>query len=528
MKLLLLGHDYFKPWLIRAGVEVVHAGLDRGCDLVADPERTELSRLIAGLDPPPDALLLTDDLGRRLMPWGLERCLLPKIYYAVDSPINFYWQRHLAASFDLVLCDQKDAAENMSRQLDREALWLPVAVDPALYQGPEEDEACDFVFVGTLEPKVRPKRSNLIRLLQSRYRVLLAGQRGPGWIDPQKSSSLYRQARLSLNENLFPGVTTRMLEVMAAGGCLFTEDNDNGLRDLFRPGEHLVTFGPQDLFIQAERYLPDKTARKRMAQAAQSEVLAKHTIAARVESLLEAVANMERQGALRFEVQRKRLLGLAWTYLLLGLRWPHHDGGRRLMRARLLFKQALERGLDPDEARLGLGLALRAQGRLEDAAAAMLEVREQTFDAALIRGLILTDAGRRDEARASLERAARRAKVFEDFPETLAREGFRPGQADFHLTWGRILDRAGRGLTPGFNRRQLPVAFWDGLEHLYHALKLAPHRLDIAIALAELLDRHGQPAFARMFWQRAADLAPGDASLQDHLKESAALSYWPG
>ena len=162
MKLLSLGNEYFRSALIRAGVEVVQAGPESGADLKIDPDQVDLAALLERVSPPPDVLLLTDDLGRRVLPWGLERCRLPKVYYAVDTPINFYWQRHLAGLFDLVVADQKDCALALSEQLSREVIWLPVAIDPALYQGPEEEEKNDFAFVGTLEPTIRPKRSGLV------------------------------------------------------------------------------------------------------------------------------------------------------------------------------------------------------------------------------------------------------------------------------------------------------------------------------------------------------------------------------
>jgi len=527
VKILSLGNEYFRSSLIRAGVEVVQAGAESEADLKIDPDQVDLAALIERVSPPPDVLLLTDDLGRRVLPWGLERCRLPRVYYAVDGPINLYWQRHLAGLFDLVVADQKDCALTLSERLDREVIWLPVAVDPGPYQGPEEEEKNDFAFVGTLEPAVRPKRSNILATLQSRFQVALAGERGSGWVGPEKAGRLYRQSRLVLNENLFPGVTTRMMETLAAGGCLFTEDCGNGLTDLFEPGEHLITFGPDDLISQAGLYLADRAARRRIASKGRQEFLARHTIFHRAQTLLAAIESL--RSAPPRAVQD--LASLAWTSLLLGLRKPEHDGQRRLARSRLLFKEAVRRGPSEVPARWGLGLALAALDRREEAVdeldgAARLANNE--FRIHLARGMILTEAGRWEEGSQDLAQAAAMAGGADLADEASNRQGLKGGQAAFHLAWGLILTRAGEGLWPGFNRSRLSMAFWGALEHLARAVDLEPGNLKALVTLAGLLDGHGQEAFSRPLWFRAADLAPGDESIAASLARAEQLSYWSG
>ena len=530
MRILLLGSGYFKPWLAKAGAEVAAAGPDPDCELRADPSEVDLSRLAAGMKPGPDLVLLTDDLGRRVLPWGLERCGLPKVYYGVDAPLNLFWQVHLAHLFDLVALDQKEEAEKLSARTGREVLWLPVGVDPSLYEGPPEEEVHDLAFVGTVEERVRPRRSNILRLLKERFRVETAGARGQGWLGPGEAARLYRRAGLVLNENLFPGVTTRMLEVMAAGGCLFTEEAGNGLTDLFRPGVHYVPYGPPggpgEIISQAEHYLNRPEKRKAIAWAGQAECLAKHTIFARAQRLLAAMEEVLAQKEDRPQGSPKaREMGeLAWATLLTGLRWPERGGERRLARALLLFKEARRQGAT--KAGLGLALGLIVLGRSPEAEEVLdreLARGEAGHRALLALGMIKLQAGQEGRAKELLARAALSIdpeQKLGPYDQEVLRD-----RAEFHLVWGRLLDLAGEGLCPGFNLTGLPTALWWGVEHLSRAVDLAPDRIEPLVCLAELLDRHGQAALSFKIWSKAAGLAPDEERVRLGLEKAGRAGY---
>ncbi len=526
MRILLLGSDYFRPWLKKAGAEVVLAGPDKDCDLIANLDRVDINRLVNRLDAPPDFVLLTDDLGRRVMPWGIGRLDSPAAYYAVDGPINRFWQRHLVDFFDLAAVDQKDSAAALSAELDREVMWLPVAVDPEAYQGPAEEQVHDIGFVGALDESVRPKRSNIIELLKARFDVVTAGERGPGWVQPAEAARLYRRSKLVLNENLFPGVTTRMLEAMAAGGCLFTEDAGNGLADLFTDGVHLVTFGPENMIERAQYYLDRPQDRARIAQAGRAEVRAKHSIEHRVRRLLAAMDDCLG----RPRPTKPGPLALGWAFLLVGLRWPTRAGDRRVMEARLQFGRAVRENPDSAEAVYGLGLSLAAAGRWAEAIdqfAAAGSLTADDFRPHLAEGLARFLTGRQREGGAVLVRAAHLAAAGQANFDPAAAGESRPGQADFHLVWGRILTAAGDGLTPGFDRSKLPMIFWGGLEHLTEAIKLDPANLSALIEAARLLDSFDQSALSVHFWRRAAALDPDDARLAEALHRAELLGYAP-
>ena len=522
MDILLIGSGYFKPWLTRAGVGVRHLGPDPECEIKADPDRIDLGALISSLDNPPDVVLLTDDLGRRVLPPGLERVGQPKVYYGVDSPINFYWQRHLAGLFDLVCLDQRDQARNLSEELDREVLWLPVGVDPSLYMGPPEEEEHDFAFVGTREESVRPKRSAILDLLGRNYSLKTVGDRAGGWVGPREAARLYRRSRLVLNENLFPGLTTRMLEVMASGACLFSEDVDNGVWDLFRDGVHYIAFNESNIVSRADTYLRDRAARQALGQKGQELCREKHSIQARAQELLGLI-----QG-LRPRAQQPDFSSLGWAFLLLGLRWPGPEAKARIARAGLLFREGLRRNRADAKACLGLALALVAQAK-QAQALEVLQARDkglaEDFRFPLIQAFLLHESGRTALAINSFRYAAEALGAGLEKGLEPGRSATGPGDYGFHLFWGLALDRAGDGLCPGFDRYRLPLVFWGGAEHLRRALELAPSRPEAFQALARIMDREGQFAFSHPLWQMAAKLAPEDQEALAQERRAASRAY---
>ena len=207
MYILCLGSEYFHDAFTSHGHRVLAPPHADGFPL-ADFYHNLVDR--------PDVVVYTDHLGQHAWPQGLEELDIPKIYYAVDTPINFWWQKHFAQIFDLCYVDQKPYVDQLTAY-GLDARWLPVAVSAGAYQQAKveaEPKIYDFGFVGVLDDKVRPKRGRLVKQLSSRFSLKSLGARQDGWVGPDESAALYRQSRLILNENLFPGVTTRMFEAM--------------------------------------------------------------------------------------------------------------------------------------------------------------------------------------------------------------------------------------------------------------------------------------------------------------------------
>ncbi len=234
----------------------------------------------------PDLILIEVFGGAAPFFRGLERCPYPLAAYAVDTSINLFWMRHYLTLFDAVFVDQADAASLLRRSGIR-ATWLPLAIDPQLYPTGQRTPEYEIVFVGRVTPD-RAKRHNLLQLLQSRFPVHVVGGPGDPWLSEQQLAQLFAKSKIVLNENLFNGVTLRVFQGLASGSMLLTEKVDNGLFDLFENNRHLVAFSPDTLLTKVDYYLAHDEQRRTIAQAGQSEVLAKHTLLHRAETILES------------------------------------------------------------------------------------------------------------------------------------------------------------------------------------------------------------------------------------------------
>ena len=526
MDFLLLGSNYFKHALQEMGHRAVWAGDDPACDLCLPAQKLDIPYIISRLSCSPEAIILTDDLGRRVFPSGLEKTSLLKVWYAVDGPLNFFWHKEYASLFDLVLVDQKDCAQKLFRLSAAKTCWLPVGIETELFQGPAEEKIYDLAFVGAVNKNVRPKRHRIIKLLSERHSVRTAGGRQKEWVPPQAAARLYRQARMVLNENLFDGVTTRMLEGMASGTMLFTEAAANGLEDLFQPGQDLAAFGSCDLLEQAEYYLKNEEERERIAARGREKVMTAHHIRHRAEILLNLTAHARpgtglQEGGLFFSQQGK-VLFLAAT------RWPDQGSRNWIMRAETMLKRTKRLNQADKDALFFLGLiqTLRnndteARINLEDAAS------QGSFRARLTLGYLALNKRDRRRAGQSFRQAVRQAEGQASFESDPFRNMSDNGDlsADQHHALGQLLEARGYDLTPGFSRLNLHMSMWNAFEHYYRAVTLDPYHLPALTRLGDLLMKYNANIEAYHFLARATEIDSVSIDLAQKANLAARRGY---
>jgi len=518
MDLLLLGSNYFHQALTELGHRVIWAGTHRDCDLRLEPDQLDLSYIMTRLPFNPDALILTDDLGHRVFPTGLDKTSILKVWYGVDGPINFFWQKHFVPLFDLVLADQKNCAVELDGLGPAGAHWLPVAVDTRLYTGPAGTKKYDLAFVGVIDDAIRPKRSRIVNLAAGRGRLVTAGGRGRAWVSPGQAGRLYRQSRLVLNENLFDGVTTRMFEALASGTMLLTEAGNNGLNDLFTPGEDLAVFGPDNLIELIDYYLANEEERERIARHGREKVLSGHDIKHRARKLLELIGQARPETGLVEGGRFSACLGK--VLFLTGLRWPARNGLGRLLQAEKLFKQARLRGTADAEGLFYLGLIGKFEKNIKTARDDFEKAAEAgNIQARIGLGYLLLEHRR-------FEQAVKHFRALDvDFPPKFSSAGnLSPAQ---HLALGQVLEAAGHDLTPGFSRARLDPALWTALEHFQEAVKLNPNFSPALVALGDLLLKHKAYAEAEPFLARAASLEPRSTELVQKAERAAGQAYNP-
>lgn len=515
MHFLLLGSDYFREALQTLGCRTTWVGTHVDCDLPPPENGYDLPAVIDSLPDRPDAVLLTDDLGRRIAPYNIQNVDIPKIYYAVDSPINAFWQAHLVPLFDLILVDQQAEARRWAARAPGRVHWLPVAVDVKQYQGPKEKKQFDLAFVGAINERVRPKRSRIIDMLAKRCRVVTAGARGEGFVHPKQAAKLYRQAHLVLNENLFDGVTTRMFEAAAAGGFLLTESPSTGLNDLFTPDLHYAAYGPADLVDRVDSLLADPGRLIQGAAAAREKAVAEHDITHRAADLLRLFPTATRPISDPIGADLGQGKALFW----IAARWPRHDGARRMVLARRFLFKAHEGGGIDAAGLFHLGAAHRLLG--EPMAADRFW--RQAADAGEVRAIpalaFLHGPGGSD-----LKRLAETVEAHGvAFPAGRAADG--PLTPDQHLAVGRFLESVGRDMTPGFARQHLDMSLFHGLEHYLAALAAQPGHAGAMKALGDLLARRGLWVEAHHVLSQAQSVRPTDPALAEAVRRAGRKAY---
>lgn len=499
MRILILGSDDLSGALRALGHEVLTCSPREDADLrveESDPSWHILERLLKLKGFSPQAVLVTDHVGWRSLPTGLWEAPLPTAFWGVDSPLNRFWQFPYARLFDLAFLDQRREARDLARQHEG-AAWLPVAVEPSLYEGKRVDEPRRGVcFVGVLDERVRPKRSRILEKVAKIAPLEIRGGRKGAWFPTRQAAELYRSYQVVLNENLFPGVTTRPLEVMASGGALLSEAAPGDMDRFFTEGEHLLYFGPENLEQKLEVLLADSGLCRRLGERGRQEVVQHHGFRQRAETLVSRLQEAGQGEATRPGAGD----ALCWEGLALclaGLRWPAKDGTRRIQRGLARLRSAARDGAAPLESARALGLVAAALGRPEEAmpylarSAELGGARER-----LAWGLAAHQAGRPDLGREALGLLTHR------WPGLAGA----PGEDGFHFDAARLLLSTGYDLEPGFNRRGLAPVLWYALEHLLECVRVDHERAPAWELMGDLLSARGAHNQAYECYQRARNL----------------------
>ncbi len=515
MLILVLGSQDFVQPLEELGHRVISGGPLPGTDipLAPDEDWAQLSEILAHKGLEPDAILVCDHIGRRMLPTGLWRAQAVTVFYGLDAPLNRFWQMPYARLFDLAFLDQPREAEVLARSHPG-AAWLPVAVDPKLYLAQEDPSPrAGVCFVGVVDPRLRPKRSAVLRRVERLAPLTVRGGRRDKWFDTSRAARLYRAHQVVLNENLFPGVTTRPLEVMAAGGCLLSEAAPGAMDQLFTDSEHLLFFGPEDIEQKLEFLLRNENLRRRLAQRGRDLVCQEHGLQQRAQ---EICRHIEEISALspgrRPRVQGGEALRLEGEALLMAaLRWPAQEGSRRILRAATRLEEAAGDGARALPAARAAGLAALVGGRPGPALFHLARAAEMGGERdRLVWGLAAFSCGQVEQGRQALQ--------------GLPGLGGEPGRASFHLGAAELLARAGCALGVGFNRRGLPPSLWTSLEHLLQAVALEPRMRPAWELMGDLLLAGGAPNQAWDAYQRAWELKGGE-DLDEKMSRAAREGY---
>mgnify|MGYP006268800253 CR=1 FL=1 len=208
--------------------------------------------------------------------------------------------------FDLILSGIPSLIRHFREQGIR-AEPLAHAFDPRILSRvtPAERRVRRVAFVGSLSPHHLDRVTFLDRLSRQvpvdlyghgerflpRDSPLHRSFRGPAWGDDLYA--VYGSHLIAVHRNIDvadrSASAKRLFEATGMGACVVTEESDN-LKELFRPGEEIVTYSDlDDCIAKVEALLKEPERAAQIGKAGQTRTLADHTYGRRVEALVEVL-----------------------------------------------------------------------------------------------------------------------------------------------------------------------------------------------------------------------------------------------
>lgn len=228
----------------------------------------------------PDVLLQKEHLGRRVFLKNLSELNCPKIFWAIDSHLNLFWQRLYARLFDVVLTPHKslfDALPPSWRHFDARTFSEPGSVRK---WRPHAARSHAASFVGRIDAN-RPQRSRFARLLRDRHNVV------PRVLPFGEMLDLYDDTRTLPNESICREFNFRIMEGASCGCCVLTEDIGEDLLANFEPGREVLTYGNSLEFEELFSFVSTRPAMtEKIGRAAMQRVRSCHLPGARRDAFL--------------------------------------------------------------------------------------------------------------------------------------------------------------------------------------------------------------------------------------------------
>lgn len=208
----------------------------------------------------PRAIVVKADSTCRNFPAGLDRFSVPKLLVCGNSqmmnqPIQNLMAYAAREDFHYLATDNNRHHLHFYSYLfgPENLFWLPsMNINPAILE-PRETRRPGVTFVGQTGP-FHPYRTYLLdRLVEDGLPVTIQQ------LPQQLASQSYNEHVLSLNVSLNGDFNLRVMEVLAAGGCLLTDrlSPQSGLDLLFEEGVHYIGFDGYDELAEKIRYYLD-------------------------------------------------------------------------------------------------------------------------------------------------------------------------------------------------------------------------------------------------------------------------------
>ena len=301
MNILLLGFPVLKSAFVECGHDVLTCTTDQTGDVWISEFPVAIDQVLSALPQgwQPDLILLMDESTEPMF-LGLEVLDIPLAWYTIDSHLHLHWHRSYAAVFDFVFVAQKDYVPSYEWDRVRQVVkWMPLFCNPSRDRFAPLPKMYDLSFVGMVNDRWKPERSQLLQALSARI---------PIFISSGDYVTVFNRSKVVLNQCAANDVNFRIFETLACGSLLLTEKVGNGFEELFQDRTHLVVYekGHIDQIVElAHYYAAHEQERETIAQTGRETVLHAHTSVHRAKSILDVFQVADLHGVIK---KRKSML----------------------------------------------------------------------------------------------------------------------------------------------------------------------------------------------------------------------------
>ncbi len=287
MKILIFNQDWFAAELRELGHEVRTCGSEPHLEHRIPVLTNDLESVISGLNGfVPDVILWHDNSMPTVLMAGLESTTIPIVFYSVDTFHHAPMHALMAEIFDHVLVAQRDYVrvfDGCGTPVTWLPLWAPRYVEAS------DRKTWPVSFVGNLSAKLNPRRVEFFEKLKRHVPIHIA--HGNYW-------EYFPFSEIVVNQTVKGDLNFRVFEVMMCGALLLTERTPNGLFEMFREGEHLVTYTPDSVEEATEKVhylLAHPEQMRHIAHAGREEILARHLAKHRAQSVHEILSTVKKR-----------------------------------------------------------------------------------------------------------------------------------------------------------------------------------------------------------------------------------------
>lgn len=250
---------------------------------------TDINEKIQNLNEPIDLVLL--ELYADSVPLtGLAKCEYPIAAYCIDAPLNKFWLKDACKTADYVFIDHNSSEDGFVKAGIKSA-WLPLCAQESYFVDHVKYKTFDISFVGVVDNN-RVKRRNIINKIQKNFNINIINN-----ISLLEAQKIFSQSKITLNENMFNGLTLRMFQVFAAGSLLLTENASLASNPYFRDGEHLVGYDHNNIVDRIGDIISCYPKFQQIADYGKQECSSKHTSMSRAKDLLTAIESEKKKNA---------------------------------------------------------------------------------------------------------------------------------------------------------------------------------------------------------------------------------------